>query len=49
LSFREQQDKALADPMGYRTDFSNDRVTSGGIGDFDKKGFDHDMKSVFDP
>lgn len=49
LSARDQQDRALADPMGYKPDFSNDRVTSGGIGDFDKKGFDRDLKSVLDP
>lgn len=49
MSISERQDKALADPMGYKPDFSRDHVTSGGIGDLDKDGLQRDLKSVFNP
>ena len=49
VSFRERQDQALKDPMNYKPDFSSDRVSSGGISDFDKEGLKKDLRSVFDP
>ena len=48
MSMRERQDAALRDPFGY-DDKDVPNVTGGGISDFDKKGFDRDVKSVFDP
>ncbi len=49
LTFSERQDQAIKDPMNYKPDFSNDNVTSGGIGDFDQKGFNRDVQHVFNP
>lgn len=46
---RERQDAAMKDPMGYKPDFSSNKPSSGGIGDFDKDGFNKDVKSVFNP
>lgn len=48
-SLRERQDQQLRDPMGYKPDFSQDRISSGSIFDFDKKGFQKDMDSAFNP
>lgn len=49
MSFSQRQDQALRDPMGYHPDFSEDRISSGSIWDFDKKGFKKDMDSAFNP
>jgi hypothetical protein len=43
-------DAVLKDPMGYKVrddDFPS--ISGGGIGHYDKKAMDHDLKSVFDP
>ncbi len=45
----KRQDRALNDPMGYKPDFSQNRVTSGGVFDTDKEGLKRDMRSVFGP
>lgn len=43
-------DKLLRDPMDYNmTDDDFPSVSGGGIGDFDKKGFDRDWKNFIDP
>jgi hypothetical protein len=39
--------RALDDPMGYKPSMDDQKVSSGGIGDFDKKGFDQDVNDVF--
>ena len=49
MTMRERQDRALSDPMNYKPDFSNDHVSSGGIGDTDKAGLKKDMDHVFNP
>jgi hypothetical protein len=49
LTFRERQDRAIKDPMNYKPDFSEDRISSGSIFDFDKKGFKKDLDSAFNP
>lgn len=49
MSMRERQDRALSDPMNYKPDFKQDRVSSGGITDFDKEGFNKDLKNVLSP
>jgi len=48
MTARQRQDAALRDPFGYDT---NDvpSVTSGGIGEFDKQGFDRDVDHVINP
>jgi len=55
-SFSEEQDKALRDPFNYGPKEKNQNidddmpsVTGGSTGHFDKKSFDHDMNSVFNP
>jgi hypothetical protein len=49
-TFHERQDDALRDPFNYGPTYnrSNDapNVSSGGIGDFDRKGFDRDLQRV---
>jgi hypothetical protein len=43
-------DAVLKDPMGYKSrdeDFPS--ISGGGLGHYDKKAMDHDLKSVFDP
>ena len=43
-------DAVLKDPMGYKArddDFPS--ISGGGLGHYDKKAMDHDLKSVFDP
>ena len=46
---REKQDRAVRDPFGYSTDTGKADISGGGIGDFDKEGFNRDLKNVFDP
>jgi len=49
LTMRERQDAAMRDPMGYKPDFSKDRVSSDGWTEFDKDGFKKDLNRVFNP
>lgn len=48
-SLSERSDQALRDPMSYRADFSQSRVTSGGIGTLDKDGLRRDLNRVLNP
>jgi hypothetical protein len=45
------QDAAMKDPFGYSPWAKDEksRISGGGIGEYDKDGMKHDMKSVFDP
>jgi hypothetical protein len=43
-------ESALRDPFGYKP-FRDEppSISGGGIGNYDKKAMDHDLKTVFDP
>lgn len=45
----ERQDRAMRDPFGYSTETGKADISGGGIGDFDREGFNRDLKNVFDP
>ena len=46
----ERSEKALKDPFGYSPDVQRpEDITGGGIGDFDRKGFDRDANSFINP
>jgi len=51
VTMSERQDAAMKDPFGYSPWKKDERsrVSGGGIGEYDKEGMKHDMKSVFDP
>lgn len=50
LTAHEKQDQAMRDPFGYgpKPNGTSDipHVSEGGIGDFDRQGFDRDLKKV---
>lgn len=48
-SMNQRQDQAIADPMNYKVDFSDKDANRNGISDFDRDGFNRDLKSVFNP
>jgi hypothetical protein len=45
----ERQDAAMRDPFGYSPDAGNADISGGGLTDFDRKGFNRDLKNVLDP
>ena len=50
-SVADRQDEAMRDPFGY-SPWKRDgksRISGGSVGEYDKEGMKHDMKSVFDP
>lgn len=47
-SLRERQDAALRDPFSYDPDMPR-TGKGGGLGEFDKEGFNQDLKRVFNP
>ena len=51
LSSTDRQDAAMRDPFGYSPWKKDEksRVSGGGLGEYDREGMKHDMKSVFDP
>jgi len=46
---RERQDAAMRDPFGYSPDAGKTDISGGGLTDFDRQGFNRDMKNVLDP
>ena len=48
-STRARQDKAMKDPFNYSPDTESTDISGGGLTDFDRQGFNRDMKNVLDP
>ena len=48
-SMRDRQDKAMKDPFNYSPDAGSTDISGGGLSDFDRQGFNRDMKNVLDP
>lgn len=48
-STRERQDRAMKDPFNYSPDRESTDISGGGLTDFDRQGFNRDMKNVLDP
>jgi hypothetical protein len=46
---RERQDQAMKDPFGYSPNAGSTDISGGGLSDFDRQGFNRDMKNVLDP
>jgi hypothetical protein len=49
LTMRERQDAAMRDPFGYSPNKEPADISGGGLTDFDKDGFNKDMKNVLSP
>jgi hypothetical protein len=48
-SMRERQDQAMRDPFGYSPNPESTDISGGGLSDFDRGGFNKDLKNVLDP
>ena len=48
-STKDRQERALSDPMGYKTDTEKVDISGGDIGHFDKGGFKKDVNDVLSP
>ena len=48
-TMRERQDKAMKDPFNYSPDAGSTDISGGGLTDFDRQGFNRDLKHVLDP
>ena len=48
-SMRDRQDRAMKDPFNYSPDAGSTDISGGGLTDFDRQGFNRDMKNVLDP
>jgi hypothetical protein len=52
MTARERQDAALKDPFSYGPNgqmMENPNISGGGLSDFDKKAFKHDVDDVLNP
>jgi len=49
LSASDRQDAAMRDPFGYSPNPGKTDVSGGGLTDFDRDGFNRDLKNVLDP
>lgn len=48
-SMRERQDRAMQDPFGYSSTDDTADISGGGLSDFDRDGFNRDLKNVLNP
>jgi len=48
-SVHERQEQAMRDPFGYSSDTGKADISGGGLSDFDREGFNRDLKNVLDP
>ena len=48
-SVHERQEQAMRDPFGYKTDTGKADISGGGLTEFDREGFNRDLKNVLDP
>lgn len=48
-TLQQRQDKALHDPFGYSPDTEQTDISGGGLTDFDRDGFNRDLKNALDP
>jgi hypothetical protein len=46
---RSRQDAAMKDPFGYSPNAGKTDISGGGLTDFDRDGFQKDLKNVLDP
>ena len=49
LSANDRQDAAMRDPFGYSPNPGRTDVSGGGLTDFDRDGFNRDLKNALDP
>ena len=49
VSMHDRQDRAMKDPFNYSPDAGSTDISGGGLTDFDRQGFNRDMKNVLDP
>jgi hypothetical protein len=48
-TLKERQDAAMRDPFGYSPNAGRTDVSGGGLTDFDRDGFNRDLKNALDP
>ena len=46
---QERQDRAMKDPFGYKPDWRDTNISSGGVADLDKDGLKKDLGHVIMP
>lgn len=45
MAWSAEQEKALNDPMNYRAKMNRTDISGGELNNFDRRGFDEDMKA----
>ena len=48
-SVHDRQEQAMRDPFGYSAETGKADISGGGLSDFDREGFNRDLKNVLDP
>jgi hypothetical protein len=48
-NMRARQDQAMKDPFGYSANPESTDISGGGLTDFDRQGFNRDLKNALDP